>query len=80
MADLGLEKWVTRMEEVSGTRMIHQIDELMDHIGDYKVHLRTVLPEYIKKATQAIKLTREAYELRRYERSRASFGEGLPKN
>jgi colanic acid/amylovoran biosynthesis protein len=62
MSDLGLEKWVVRIEDVTAPLLIARVDSLMEQMEEYVSHLQATLPRYIDAARQAIALVRRAYE------------------
>lgn len=62
MSDLGLEKWVVKIEEVSGALLKDYVDRLVEQRDAYTLQLRAVLPGHLETAREAIELTRAAYE------------------
>lgn len=78
MADLGLENWVLKIEEVSPQILILKADELIRASRSYKTHLYKVMPTYEKKVGVAIEMTSRAYEsflINRKSKFRAGFNE-----
>jgi colanic acid/amylovoran biosynthesis protein len=62
MQDLGLEKWVIKIEDVTSEKLIALYDQLMLERPKYIQRLRTVLPPYIEKAQQTGEIIKQAYE------------------
>jgi colanic acid/amylovoran biosynthesis protein len=60
MHDLGLDQWVVKIEDVDPLILCAKMDELISQKAAYKKHLKQVLPAYIQKAHQAIKITHQA--------------------
>ena len=61
MHDLGLDKWVIKMEKVNSKNLCLLIDDLMANRDDYRKYLIRVIPDYIEDADKPIKYVREAY-------------------
>ncbi|HSW65813.1 MAG TPA: polysaccharide pyruvyl transferase family protein [Bacillota bacterium] len=53
MFDLGLEKWVVPIDQVSALQLTTLFNELARERSGYLSHLKSVLPVYIKRAHQA---------------------------
>jgi colanic acid/amylovoran biosynthesis protein len=53
MRDLGLEKWVIRMEDVSASRLIAMMKELIATRAEYESHLSSIIPAYVRIAAGA---------------------------
>lgn len=62
MEDLGLGKWVVKMEDVEDELIQHKFDALIAERKTYIAHLQKVLPPYVQKARTAIELVDEAYK------------------
>jgi colanic acid/amylovoran biosynthesis protein len=67
MADLELDKWVIKMEDVTGSRLIACVDDLMAQTDAYRAQLDLLLPDYVDRARQAIVLTEQFYRASRDE-------------
>jgi colanic acid/amylovoran biosynthesis protein len=52
MRQLGLEKWVIPIEQVTGQYLISLFDELIKSRDDYIKKLDHILPAYIAKTTE----------------------------
>lgn len=61
MKDLGLEKWVIKIEEVDIKNLSKMFDKLMFERLSYKKYLKNIMPGYIKKTENAIKIVQEKY-------------------
>jgi colanic acid/amylovoran biosynthesis protein len=64
MKDLGLERWVLKIDEVSTDRLNEMFTQLFKEREKYLAHLRKVLPDYIEKANNAGKLIKRIYDER----------------
>lgn len=62
MHDLGLEKWVVRIEDVTADILVEMFDDLVSQRASYVRDLRKVMPNYIAEANNAGTLIRTAYE------------------
>jgi len=62
MRDLGLEEWVLPLEDVTEDRIFALFDRLVREGGEYKAHLRRVLPEYLERAGEVPELFKSAYD------------------
>jgi colanic acid/amylovoran biosynthesis protein len=62
MQDLGLEKWVLRIEEVTADNLTELFDELVAGRQSYLRDLRKVLPDYVAEANNAAALIKASYE------------------
>jgi colanic acid/amylovoran biosynthesis protein len=62
MHDLGLDEWVIKIEDVTAANLIDKTNELIASRAEYKAYLHKVLPPYIMKAHEAVKLIGEAYK------------------
>jgi colanic acid/amylovoran biosynthesis protein len=62
MHDLGLDKWVIKIEEVTSALLILKLNELFVDSKNYKKQLKLTLPEYILKAYNAIDHVDDAYQ------------------
>ena len=61
MEDLGLGNWVVRIEDATADSLIAKFDEMVANRDAYKATLHQVLPPYLEKARDAIRLTEKAY-------------------
>lgn len=62
MQDLGLEKWVVRIEDVTADNLTELFDELVAERESYLRHLDAVLPDYVMASSQAGALIRQSFE------------------
>ena len=62
MHDLGLDKWVMKMEAINSKDLCAMIDKLITSGEAYKKKLNHIMPTYVKKTDEPIKLVSEAYE------------------
>ena len=62
MHDLGLDKWVMKMEAVNSKDLCAKVDELITGSEAYKNKLKQIMPTYIKKTDEPIKVVSEAYK------------------
>lgn len=62
MNDLGLDKWVIKMDKVSSTILIQKVDELIDERRSYIEQLRKLLPKYIKRTSEPIDIVESEYK------------------
>lgn len=61
MKDLALDKWVIKIEEVDIKNLSKMFDKLMLERTGYKKYLKNIMPGYIKKKENAIKIVQEKY-------------------
>ena len=62
MHDLELDRWVIKIESVNSKVLCAMIDELITGSEAYKKNLKQIMPTYIKKTDEPIKLVSEAYK------------------
>jgi colanic acid/amylovoran biosynthesis protein len=62
MHDLGLDKWVIGIEDVTAVKLLNMFNNLVEERDEYIAHLKKVLPAYIEKAEQSSGLIKQAYE------------------
>lgn len=62
MHDLKLDKWVVKMENVQATHLIKMVDRLVKNRSKYKIQLTELLPEYINKTTEPIRIVDKVYQ------------------
>ncbi|MFA6361420.1 MAG: polysaccharide pyruvyl transferase family protein [Candidatus Shapirobacteria bacterium] len=62
MHDLKLDNWVIKIEEVESDKLCQKFDQLVIDSKKYKDHLKTIMPVYIKKADESIKIVRKHYD------------------
>lgn len=63
MHDLGLDKWVVKIEDVTATGLISMLQKLLREQRDYRTELRKRLPPYVQQARQTADLLAEGYAL-----------------
>lgn len=59
MRDLGLEKWVITIGDVTSENLIALFERLLKEQGAYREHLSKVMPAYIASANRVVKLFSE---------------------
>lgn len=62
MHDLVLDKWVIKIEQVSSVKLIQKVDELIKERRSYTNQLQKLLPNYIKKTSEPIKIVENEYK------------------
>ncbi len=62
MQDLGLEKWVIDMEDVTTDGLARLFAHLVEQRQAYVRQLQTVIPAYVDKAHRAAEIIKQAYE------------------
>lgn len=62
MNDLGLDKWVIKMEKVSSTGLIQKVDQLVNGRRTYVEQLQKLLPRYIERTSEPIKIVEREYQ------------------
>lgn len=62
MHDLGLDKWVLKMEEVNSNNLCKKIDMLIKDHKKYRDYLKAIMPDYIKKNNENIKTVKKHYD------------------
>lgn len=62
MHDLGLERWVLKIEEVTKDNLVTALRKLLKERGEYEKELKVRLPGYIEEARQAVEHLHKAYE------------------
>lgn len=61
MNDLGLIKWVVPIENLNATNLAKMFNLLLKKSDSYKKHLIKAMPEYKKRASNAIEIVDNAY-------------------
>jgi colanic acid/amylovoran biosynthesis protein len=65
MADLGLSRWVLRLESLTALRLIDRFEDLLIERAAYEAHLDAVLPAYMEQANDVVRVMAATYESRR---------------
>lgn len=62
MHDLGLDKWVIKIEKVTAEKLIQLSEELMNEREAYVSHLQAVIPNYIAQVDQSRLLMKRVFD------------------
>lgn len=62
MHDLGLDKWVIKIEDVTTAGLTTALHGLLQDSNEYKLYLRRHLPQYVRKARKTISIVARKYE------------------
>lgn len=62
MRDLGLDKWVIKIEDVTTAGLTRALHDLLQNSNEYKLYLRRHLPQYTRRARKTISMVAHKYE------------------
>jgi colanic acid/amylovoran biosynthesis protein len=62
MHDLGLDKWVIKIEDVAAAPLIAALHELLQHKAQYRAYLQEHVPPYVQRARQTMAMVTQTYE------------------
>jgi len=62
MHDLGLDKWVIKIEDAAAADLAAAMHNLLEHSTQYKSYLRAHVPPYVQKARQTISMVAQSYD------------------
>lgn len=62
MHDLGLDKWVIKIEEATAAKITGALHDLFRHREQYKLHLQEHLPGYVREARNTISVVAQKYD------------------